>query len=144
MQVRQRSELCAAAPPRRAVQRFGLRLMWLLLVLGRNHRALAEQDLPTPMAQTLVDAVIGPAALTHIGVGVRMQVWVSGRRLDLVSLVGFLRFVWSFTAPSVLACSDPHQGRKSRGELDLLGWAPPGLVRASDLGHLRHRPRERR
>jgi hypothetical protein len=64
--------------------------MWLLLVLGRNHRALAEQDLPTPMAQTLTDAVIGPAALTHIRVGMRMEVWMRGRPLDLVSLVGLL------------------------------------------------------
>ena len=69
------------------MQRFGLCLMWLFLVLGRNHRALAEQDLPTPMAQTLVDAVIGPAALTHICVEVRMQVWMRRRRLDLLSLV---------------------------------------------------------
>jgi hypothetical protein len=72
------------------VQRFGLRLVRLLPVLGRHHLPLAAQDLSTLMAQTFSHAVVGPAALTHIRVGVRVQVRMPAP-LDLVSLFG--RFV---------------------------------------------------
>ena len=38
------------------------------------------------MAQTLSDAVVGPAPLTHIRLGVGVQMRVTGGGLDLVGL----------------------------------------------------------
>jgi hypothetical protein len=112
-----RVALCAAPPPGRAVQRFGLHLTWLFRVLGGHHLPLAAQDLSTPMAQTLSDAVVGPATLTHVRVGVRMQVRMNGP-LDLISLYGRLTRLVICHAPSVASSLDPRQGRKSGGKAE--------------------------
>ena len=100
------------------MQRLGLALAWLLGVLGRQYRALTTQDFSTPMTQSLVDAVVGPAALTHISVGVRVQVRVPVRRLDVVGLIGgFVVLVLVLTHGSSVAPGPPwRQGRTTRGE----------------------------
>lgn len=100
-------QLCAAPPPGRAVQRFGLHLMWLFRVLGGHHLPLAAQDLSTPMAQPLSDAVIGPATFTHVGAGVRMQVRMEGR-LDLIGLFRRLTRLVVCHATSVASSLDPR------------------------------------
>ena len=89
------------------MQRFGLRLVRLLRVLGRHHLPLAAQDLSTPMAQALSDAIVGPATLTHIRVGVRMQVRTR-EPLDLISLCGRLMGLAVCHAPSVTPSPDPR------------------------------------
>jgi hypothetical protein len=98
--------LCAAPPPGRAVQRFGLHLMWLFWVLGGHHLPLAAQDLSTPMAQILSDAVVGPATFTHVRVGVRMHVRMKGP-LDLISFSGRLTRLVVCHSASVASSSIP-------------------------------------
>ncbi len=125
--------LCAAPPPGRAVQRFGLHLTWLFRVLGGHDLPLAAQDLSTPMAQTLSDAVAGPATFTHVRVGVRMYVRMNGP-LDLISLYGRLTGLVVSHAPSVAPSPDPRQGRRSRGEAEPSRWATLSPVEQVTLG----------
>jgi len=130
--------LCAAPPPGRAVQRFGLHLTWLFRVLGGHHLPLAAQDLSTPMAQTLPDAVAGPATFTHVRVGVRMYVRMKGP-LDLISLYGRLTGLVVAHAPQrgPLTRSPPGPKVQRRSGTFAMGDSESG--RASDLGHLRYR-----
>ena len=97
------------------MQRLGLGLMWLLGVLGGEYRALATQNLPAAVAQPFPDTVIGPAALAHVGVGMRMDVRVmGGPSLGVISRVtDVLLFVCVHTN-SVTCSPSGHQGRKSR------------------------------
>jgi len=121
------------------VQRFGLHLMWLFRVLGGHHLPVAAQDLSTPTAQILSDAVVGPATFTHVHVGVRMHVRMKGP-LDLISFSGRLTRLAICHATSVASSLDSRQGRKSRGEAEpsrrpilspvervTLGTCDPGL-----------------
>jgi len=106
--------LCAAPPPGRAVQRFGLCLMWFLGVFGRQYLPLAAQGLPAPMAQPLAYAVVGPAALTHIRVGMGVNVRVCGRPLDFVGMLADVVVFVCTHAPRVTYSPCVHKGRRSK------------------------------
>jgi hypothetical protein len=124
--------LCAATPPRRAVQGFGLRLMWLFRVLGSHRLPLAAQDLSTPMAQILSDAVVGPATFTHVRVGLRTHVRMKGP-IDLISSGRLWRLAVCH-ATSVASSLDPRQGRKSSGESEPPRRRRLSLVKGVTLG----------
>ncbi len=131
--------LCAAPPPGRAVQGIGLHLAWLIRVLGGHHLPLAAQDLSAPMAQTLSDAVAGPATFTHARVRVRMDVRMKGP-LDLISLYGRLRvLVASHTTQRGPPSPIPARA-ESPEEKQNVRESDTDFGRASDLGHLRYRP----
>jgi len=118
------------------MQRLRLPLVWLPGVLGRQYRALTTQDLSTPMTQSLVDAVVGPAAVAHISVGVRVQVGMPVGGLDLVGLIGRLVvLVLVLTHASVAPGPPWRQGRTTRAEAPTtfgagpLGSSMPWMVR---------------